>query len=315
MAALMYQIFSSSALMSLGLYHLTCTIRNYLRSPRDYISRPYHPFPPSSSSLSSSNSTTYLKYLQLYLLMICLAIAFVHQTLISSDSDPLLKGSTPVHRFTSLQSAAVIFLFLIVSLALLLSDFTSFLPFPSHDLFFALASALFFLQYSVSSASASVQKSDLQAKCDSVSARISALSSVLSLLLACQPRLFIADVSLGASICLQALWVLQTGLSLYVEAFIPEGCHRLLDVVSGVEGSTQCDLDDSRLRAIAILDLVFVLHVMFVVLLVLLVYAILAKTVGGGGGGGMRKFGSYEALPTSADTNHVQMKTFTGTQA
>lgn len=97
-----------------------------------------------------------------------------------------------------------------------------------------------------------------------------------------------------------------------MEAFIPEGCHKLLDVVSGVEGSTKCDLEESRLRAVAILDLAFVVYVMFTILIVFLTYAAVAKTVG------IRRYGSYEALPalsTSGDTNHVQMKTLTGTQA
>ncbi|KAL7190146.1 hypothetical protein ACSBR2_022426 [Camellia fascicularis] len=309
MAALIYQIFSSSALMSMGLYHLISTTRNHIKSPRDYFAKPYHPLSASSSSSSSSR----LKHLQLYLVIICLLIAFVHQTLISTDSDPLLKGRTPVHRFTSLQSAGVLFLFLILSLSLLISDSTSLLPFPP-DLFFGLASAIFFLQYSISSTAASLQTSDLQAKCDSVSARISALSALLCLSLACHPRLFVADLALGASLCLQGLWVLQTGLSLYVDAFIPEGCHKLLDVVRGVDGSTKCDLDDSKLRAVAILDLMFVIHVVFVVLIVMLTYAVVAKTVG------IRRFGSYEALPTvasaaAADSNHIQMKAMTGTQA
>ncbi|CAK7348116.1 unnamed protein product [Dovyalis caffra] len=304
---LFFQIFSSAALISLGLYHLICTTRNYLKSPHSYIAKPYYP-------LSSSNR---FKYLQLYLLILCLLIALVHQTLISSYSDPLLKGSTPVHRFTSLQSAAVLFLFLILSLSLLLSDSTSLLPLPS-DLFFALASAVFFLQSSSSSSSASVQTSDLQSKCDSISAQISGLSAVLCLILACQPRMFVADVGLGGAVCLQGLWMLQTGLSLYAEAFIPDGCHKLLDVVSGVEGSTKCDLEDSRLRAVAILDLVFVVHVMFVVLIVMVIYGVVAKTFGVG----VRKLGgSYEALPTTASSaadsssNHFQMKALTGTQA
>ncbi|CAN1126570.1 hypothetical protein LINPERPRIM_LOCUS5896 [Linum perenne] len=303
MAGLFYQILSSSALISLGLYHLISSARSYLKSPQSYAAKPFHPFPNSSSS-------SRLRYLPLYLLILFLLVAFAHQTLISSDSDPLLKGRTPVHRFTSLQSAAVLFLFLLLTLALLLSDSTSFLPLPP-DLFFALASAFFFLTYSVSSSSASVQTSDLQAKCDSVSAQISALASLLCLVLAFQPRLFLADIGLGAAVCLQGLWVLQTGLSLYVEAFIPEGCHRLLDVVSGVEGSTKCDLEDSRLRAVAILDLAFLLHVMFVVITVLVVYALVARSVGV-----KRSGSSYEALPTTAsDVNHVQMKALSGTQA
>ena len=53
-------------------------------------------------------------------------------------------------------------------------------------------------------------------------------------------------------------------MSLHVEAVIPEGCHGLLDVVSGVEGSTKCELKDSRLRALAILDqVVFFFYFLF----------------------------------------------------
>ncbi|CAA3024610.1 uncharacterized protein LOC111400787 [Olea europaea subsp. europaea] len=304
MAALIYNIFSSSALLSLGLYHIICTTRNHLKSPRDYVAKPYHPLPFSSSS------TRLLKYLQLYLIVLCLFIALFHHILVSSDADPLLKGRTPVHRFTSLQAAAVLFCFLVLSICLLLSEATALLPLPP-DLFFAFASAIFFLQYSVSSGAAAVQTSDLQAKCDSVAAHISALSSALCLVLAFQPRLFVIDAGLGASLCLQGLWALQTGLSLYVDAFIPEGCHKLLDVVSGVEGSTKCYLEDSKLRAVAILDLVFVLHVLLVLLIFMVVYAAVARTAGI-----RNRFGSYEALPTAAaDSSHIQMKAMTGTQA
>lgn len=303
MAALIYQIFSSSALLSQGLYHLISTTKNNLKSPRDYVAKPYHPF-------STTHQHRFLRHLQLYLIILCLFIALLHQLLIASYADPLLKGRTPVHLFNSLQAAAILFSFILLSIALLLSDATSILPLPS-DLFFALASALFFLQYSLSSSSAAVQTSDLQAKCESVSASISALSSVLCLALACWPRLFVADVALGASFCLQGLWALQTGLSLYVDAFIPEGCHKLLDVVSGVEGSTKCDLEDTKLRAEAILDLIFVVHVLFVLLVFLVVYSAIAKTLG------IRsRYGSYESLPNATvDSNHIQLKAMSGTQA
>ncbi|XP_051114764.1 uncharacterized protein LOC127240247 [Andrographis paniculata] len=302
MAALIYQLFSSTALLSQGIYHLVCATRNKLKSsPRDYVAKPFHPFPGAGG---------YLRHLQLYLVAIFVFIALLHQLLTASYSDPLLKGRTPVHLFTSLQSAAVLFSFLLLAVAILLSDATSLLPLPA-DLVFAIASGLFFLQFSLSSASAAVQTSDLQAKCDSLSGHVSALSSALCLALACQPRLFVADVALGASFCLQGLWALQTGLSLYVDAFIPDGCHKLLDVVSGVEGSTKCDLDDTKLRAMAILDLMFVLHVLFVVLILLAVYGAVARARGGRHGGGGS---SYDALP-NADSSHIQLKTMTGTQA
>ncbi|KAH6781776.1 plant viral-response family protein [Perilla frutescens var. frutescens] len=306
MAALIYQIFSSAALVALGLYHLISTTRNHLKFPADYVAKPFHPLP----STAAHHHHHRWRHLQLYLIIVCLLIAIINQLIVSSDSDPLVKGRTAVHLFTSLQSAALLFAFLLLTLALLLSDATSLLPLPL-DLFFAIAAALFFLEYSLSSSSAAVQTSDLQAKCASISATISALSSILCLGLACQPKLFVADAALGASFCLQGLWALQTGLSLYVDAFIPEGCHKLLDVVSGVEGSTKCDLDDSKLRAVAILDLVFVIHVVFVLVIFLVVYTAVAKTLGV-----RTRFGSYESLPNTAlDSNHIQLKAMSGTQA
>ncbi|KAG4912946.1 hypothetical protein JHK84_053399 [Glycine max] len=81
-----------------------------------------------------------------------------------------------------------------------------------------------------------------KAKCLSVSASLSQLSTLLCLLLPALPRLFPVDVTLSAAFCLR-------GLSLYTDALIPEGDHRLLDVSSSVEGSTQCNLDESKLRA------------------------------------------------------------------
>lgn len=130
-------------------------------------------------------------------------------------------------------------------------------------------------------------------------------------MLACNSKFFVADVALGGSLCLQGLWELQTGLSLYVEAFIPEGCHKLLDVVKGVEGSTKCDLEESKLRAMAILDLLFLVHVMFVFIIIMATYAVVAKTVA------VRRMGSYEALPNASSdpNNHIQMKALAGTQA
>lgn len=74
-----------------------------------------------------------------------------------------------------------------------------------------------------------------------------------------------------------------------------------------------CELEESKVRAGALLDLMFVFHVMFVVVVVVVVYAVVARVVGA------RKLGgAYEPLPTSVgavDMNHVQMKAMTNTQA
>ncbi|KAG2279159.1 hypothetical protein Bca4012_012145 [Brassica carinata] len=309
MGGMLYKLFASASLLTLGLYHLICTFFHVLKSPQSYAAKPFYPLPRLSGNNNNNNR---LQKLPLIILILSLSVAFLHQTLISFYSDPLVKGSTPVHRFSSLNSAAVFLLFLVVAVYLLLSESaSSLIPLPS-DLLFALASGGFFLHYSAASSSAAIQTSDLQAHCDSLSARVSALCSLLCLLLACRPRLFVADAALAASVCLQGLWQLQTGLSLYVDGFIPEGCHRLLDVSSGVEGSTQCDILESKLRAVAVLDLMFTVHVVLVVVLLFVTYTMVAMAAG------VRRTGSYEALPTnSSDSNNhsIQMKSLTGTQA
>ncbi|MED6120477.1 hypothetical protein PIB30_021146 [Stylosanthes scabra] len=301
MTTVLYHMMSSSALVSLGLYNLISTTRNYLKSPHTYAAKLFHPLP---------FPTTLLRHLPIYLTILSLFLSIIHQLILSFYPDPLLKGHTPVHRLTSLHSATLLLLFLLLSLLLLFFS-------DSFDtsLLFALSSALFALHASSSSSASSLQTSAIEAHCLLVAARLSAIMSFLCLILAAMPKLFSADASLSAALILRGLWTFQTGLSLHVDAFIPEGCHRLLDVVNGVEGSTQCDLDESKLRAVAILDLAFLLQVVFVVVVVFATYAIVAKSVGA------RRLGSYEALPTnsnSGDANHqsvVQMKALAGTQA
>ncbi|KAL9241833.1 hypothetical protein vseg_015897 [Gypsophila vaccaria] len=304
MSALVYQIFTSTGLITLGLYHLTSTIHHHLKSPTTFSAKPHHPLPlPHHLHLHH-----HLRHLPLHLTSAALLLSSLHHLLSVTTPDPLL----PSHPFSSAASAAVSLLFFLLSLTSL------HLP---HDLLFSAASAAFFLLSSSSAAPTGATPS-LYSHLLSTSSTISLLSSILALSLAVSPRLFIADVALSATVILQGLWALQTGLTLHVDAFVPEGCHRLLDVVAGVEGSTKCDLDESRLRAGAILDFMFVVYVVVVVVVVFGVYALVAKVVGVSA----RRFGAYEALPNAVvvdgsggggggAASHVQLKTLTGTQA
>ena len=107
MGSLVYQVISSAALFTLGIYHLITTTRNYLKSPLSYAAKPFHPFP-------------YPRRLPLYLIILSLLLAMAHHLLVSADADPLVRGATAVHRITSLQSAATLFLFLLLAFALLI---------------------------------------------------------------------------------------------------------------------------------------------------------------------------------------------------
>ncbi|KAL0395813.1 UNVERIFIED_CONTAM: hypothetical protein Scaly_0029700 [Sesamum calycinum] len=306
MAALIYQIFSSSALLSQGLYHLVCTTKNHLKSPRDYVAKPYHPFP--TTTHPHHHPHRFLKHLQLYLIILCLFIALLHHLIVSSYADPSSRAAL-LSTFSRLSRP------LPYSSPSFSSPSLSSSPMPPPSSLFR---PIFFSRLPPPSSSSSTRSPPPLPPCRPQISRPSASPSLRASPPSPPPyawpsraRLFVADVALGASFCLQGLWALQTGLSLYVDAFIPEGCHKLLDVVSGVEGSTKCDLEDSKLRAVAILDLVFVLHVLFVLLIFFVVYSAIAKTLGT-----RSRFGSYEALPnTAVDSSHIQLKAMTGTQA
>lgn len=81
-------------------------------------------------------------------------------------------------------------------------------------------------------------------------------------------------------IILQGTWLFQIGLYLYVEEFIPEGCHYRLGLPTGTDGSTLCEVEVSRIRAVALVNLAFNFHVIMVVFFSVLVFAIVAKLHG-----------------------------------
>ncbi|CAL9173139.1 unnamed protein product [Musa hybrid cultivar] len=138
---------------------------------------------------------------------------------------------------------------------------------------------------------------DGESNCDAISSLISAASAAAALVVAVAPRFFVVELALAASVALQGLWSFQTGLSLYVEAFIPEGCHRLLGLRN--LSSTRCDIESSRLRAAALLDLFFTLHATLIAIVTSIVYTTMTRAYGGNGLVRRHNGGSYDALLTS----------------
>jgi len=233
--------------------------------------------------------------------LVAILFAITYNLAISTEFDPLVKGTTPVHRLVSLQSAAVLCVFLILVLAVLASDSNGGcrLPIPGEALFLIAASG-FGLQWAVLRAGASLT-SEIEGKCESLQGATAALCCVSAVVLSSRPKSFVADLALSSSLCLQGLWFLQSGLSLHVESFVPQGCHRLLDVPGHVEGSTQCDLEEYKLRAFVLLDLLFVFHVIVVVLIVVTVCGLVGRFLG------VRRYGGYEPLDNSNQSNQREM--------
>lgn len=287
MANLAIHIVGSLYMFILGLWHLVASFKSHLKTPREYTAKLWHPLPFGCC-----------KHLELYLQLVAILFAITYNLVISSDFDPLMKGSTPVHHLMSLQSAAVLCFFLIVVVTVLASESNGGcrLPIPGEALFLMAASG-FGLQWAVLRVGASLT-SDIEGKCESLLGTTAALCCASAIVLSLRPKAFVADVGLSSALCLQGLWFLQSGFSLHVESFVPQGCHRLLDVPGHVEGSTQCDLEEYKLRAFVLLDLLFVVHVIVVVVIVLAVCGLVARVLG------VRRHGGYEPLD---NLNHREM--------
>lgn len=284
-------------LLGIGFWHLICGARNYIRHPREYSARAWHPVGALSGRLS---------HLEIYLLVLILPLAVLFQLTVSTHFQPIEDGMIPSNRVSSFQHATVLLMFWVWAVISLVADTTALLPLPTGATFL-LAAVAFAMEVLVLGSEVAqmygkeLQVTGLESKCYSLLAYVSMVCAASSLLLAWNPKAFLADLILSAAVLLQGAWSFQIGLSLYVDAFIPAGCARLAHLPSGVDASTQCDLLDSVVRAMALMDLAFATHVVAVVLVTVTAYGLVARLQGERRG--------YEAVASDSDLQEqVQMK-------
>ncbi|XP_062198340.1 uncharacterized protein LOC133901060 [Phragmites australis] len=119
------------------------------------------------------------------------------------------------------------------------------------------------------------------------------------------PAHFAAETALACAGAVGGLWAAQSGFSLYVDACVAAGCHRLMDAGASAP-ATRCDVEEARLRAVAVMDLALSVHCVIVAAVAAGFCLGVARWfgvdggAGGGAGMGKRHNGSYDALPTVA---------------
>jgi hypothetical protein len=177
---------------------------------------------------------------------------------------------------------------------------------------------------------ASIPASDLQQHAIAVARLLllaAAAASLASSLSASAPRgtvvaaaHFVAEAGLACVGAVGGLWAAQTGLTLYVDECVPAGCHRLLEAGRATAPATRCEVEEARLRAVAVMDLALSVHCVVVAAVAVLVLLGVARWFGvdiNAAGTGRRHNGSsYDALPTVASTGaemeHLQGKGIVG---
>uniref|UniRef100_A0A7N0TKK4 Uncharacterized protein n=1 Tax=Kalanchoe fedtschenkoi TaxID=63787 RepID=A0A7N0TKK4_KALFE len=198
---------------------------------------------------SSSSTSTIIRNLDLYILLIALPIA--------SFSDLYLFFSILPHRIPFLHHYALLTFFWLLLLLLLLHDSLLLLPLPDTFLFLFAATAFLLDFYLVV---------DNDHDGDLVSSVAYHLSASLSLLcgascvfLSVCPCSFLADFALSTGLVFKGVWILQVGFNLYSDAFTFMGCKK------NIEGRVKCDLQEDTLRAITLINLLFVSHAIGIV--------------------------------------------------
>lgn len=274
----------------LGLWHLLSGSINYLRFPREYCARAWQPLPFVAGRLRS---------LELYIILVAIPFAIFYELGISTGFRPLEDGVIPLYRVATFQHSIVLTMFWVFAFLVLVSETTQFLPLPV-EIPFVLVGMSFLMEFIVIFEEAA-QNSGLEGKLYICLVFIVGISAVCAFLLAWNPRAFFVDFLFSMALLLQGTWLFQIAFSLYVEKFIPEGCHRLLDLPGGVNGSTQCDLEDARLRAMELMGFALNCHVVLVVLFSVLTLGLVARLQG-------YRRGGYDPLNYEQDPDVVQMK-------
>lgn len=277
MAALPPYAYASVPLILVSLWHAICSCRSYARSSSLFYARTWHPLPR-------------LRYGELLAELLVLAGATAYHAISVSR---MQTGSTS--QILGFQQLLMLFFFMGVLFLSLVSEATQALPLPP-DANFLLLGVAFSVECFVALCSASDLQFVLELECFRIVGAVAAFSAFTCFLLAWRPSSFLVSITFSASLALQGSWLLQLGFSLYLDKFLPEGCHRLSN------GYTQCDIDVSKLRAVAIMDLAFIIHVLVVMFVFAFVYSLASRGIG------YRRNSGYEAMDVNGESDHLQMK-------
>ncbi|MCO5603798.1 hypothetical protein L7F22_057950 [Adiantum nelumboides] len=277
MAALPPYAYASLPLILVSLWHAICSCRSYARSPSLFYARTWHPLPR-------------LRYGELLAELLVLSGAAAYHAIAVSH---MQTGSTL--QILGLQQLLMLIFFMGALFLTLISEATIALPLPS-DANFLLLGVAFSMECFVALCSASDRQLALELESFRILGALAAFSAFTCFILAWRPSSILATITFSASLALQGSWLLQLGFSLYSDSFLPEGCHHLSN------GYTQCDIDLAKIRAVAIMDLALIIHVLVVIFVFAFVYALASR------GTGYRRNSGYEAMDANGESDHLQMK-------
>ncbi|XP_042477614.1 uncharacterized protein LOC122058962 [Macadamia integrifolia] len=238
MGSLATNFFAFLFFFPIGTRRLLCAFSLHLKNPCVYRSKIWYMSEPR------------WKNIDLYILLIALPIASFSEIFFF-----LTFSGHSTYRFAFFQQAAVISLFWVLVVLVILRENID--PFLMHEgLVYVFAGIAFLIEYSLMG----LGITGLGGRVYELLGGLTLVCAAACFYLSFRPTAFFAEVALSSGLIFKGTWVLQAGLSLYSDAFSLMGCRKISMSPAQTTTDVQCDLEDDRLRGVALINLLFVLH-------------------------------------------------------
>ncbi|KAK7393655.1 hypothetical protein VNO78_22216 [Psophocarpus tetragonolobus] len=208
------------------------------------------------------------KTLDLYALLIALPIfSFAESFLFFSFS------GHPTYKFSFFQQSLAILAFWVLTILIIVREHVGTASFVDESFVFLFGGVVFLVEYSVIGKGVS-------GIAGSVYGFLGGLTLVCAcacIYLAVKPSAFFADFLLSSGLVFKGTWLLQVGFSFYTDVFGLKGCGKVTFLGPQKESiDVQCDLDEDSLRAVALMQFLFTVHVIGVMVLAIGMFGVLA---------------------------------------
>ncbi|KAH8942467.1 hypothetical protein BDL97_14G100900 [Sphagnum fallax] len=250
-----------------GLWHLLNSIFNYVKDPKGFRGRVWHP-PPAAAATVFAHAG--LRYMELYIIIvgtfIDMCLEFFYSTHLRFEVD----GALNTAHLNDFEHAAMLLMFFLFGTCVLISETTGWLPLPEGGLFW-IASMAFTAEYLLFYFH-STSHAGLEGSYHGILVVLIGLCILASTLIAAYPQSFALDLAAGLALTLQGAWFYCTAYTLY-GPLMPTGCMANSDTIV-------CETDTAEKRGQVFANVQLSVLVVCLWILVLFTFAIAAHFYG-----------------------------------
>lgn len=256
MESLVTHVSSFLIIFPIGVKRLVSSLSLYLKNPSHYRSKSWYFSEPKWKSFD------------FYILLIGLPIFSIFMFSLF-----LVVSGHPTYKFAFLQQSLVILLFWVLLILIYFKESCKLFVIPENSLY--LYAGVSFLIECTMTGEGIIGYAE--AMYDWLGG-LDVVCAACCFFLSYRSSAFFAEFLLSFGMMLKGTWVLQVGLSLYTDAFVFRGCERVpFDVANG-RHYIKCELDEDKYRGEALVNLIFIGHVLVVLIICFLLSGFLCRS-------------------------------------